>query len=103
MKRTTRENETADMARLSATAHGRVQGVFFRYFVRNAARELGLRGYVRNLASGDVVEVQAEGEKPQLDSLLEQLKVGPAGARVEKIEVEWSDCSGQFTDFSIRH
>jgi acylphosphatase len=34
----------ADMARLSATVYGRVQGVFFRYFVRNEARGLGLKG-----------------------------------------------------------
>jgi len=91
------------MARLSATVYGRVQGVFFRYFVRSEARGLGLKGYVRNLASGDVVEVQAEGEKPQLDRLLEQLKVGPPGAWVKRVEIDWSDCSGQFTNFSIRY
>jgi len=93
----------ADMARLSATVYGRVQGVFFRYFVRNEARGLGLKGYVRNLASGDAVEVQAEGEKPQLDRLLEQLKVGPPGAWVKRVEIDWSDYSGQFTNFSIRY
>jgi len=91
------------MARLSATVYGRVQGVYFRYFVRNTARELGLQGYVRNLGSGDVVEVQAEGEKLQLDRLLEQLKVGPPAARVKKMEIDWSDYSGQFTNFSIRY
>jgi len=93
----------ADMARLSATVYGRVQGVFFRYFVRNEARGLGLKGYVRNLASSDAVEVQAEGEKPQLDRLLEQLKVGPPGAWVKRVEIDWSDYSGQFTNFSIRY
>ena len=93
----------ADMARISATVYGRVQGVFFRYFVRNTARELGIKGYVRNLGSGDAVEVQAEGEKPQLDRLLEQLKVGPPGARVKMVEIDWSDYSEQFTDFGIRY
>ena len=93
----------ADVAHLSARVYGRVQGVFFRYFVRNEARELGLKGYVRNLASGDAVEVQAEGKKPQLDRLLEQLKAGPPGAWVKRVEVDWSDYSGQFTDFRIRY
>ena len=93
----------ADMARISATVYGRVQGVFFRYFVRNTARELGIKGYVRNLGSGDAVEVQAEGEKPQLDRLLEQLKIGPPGARVRRVEIDWSDYSEQFTDFGIRY
>ena len=91
------------MARLSATVYGRVQGVYFRYFVRNVARELTLKGYVRNLAGGDAVEVQAEGEKPQLDRLLEQLKLGPPGAWVRRVEIDWSYYSGQFDNFSIRY
>ncbi|HEU65365.1 MAG TPA: acylphosphatase [Chloroflexi bacterium] len=91
------------MAHLSATVYGRVQGVYFRYFVRNVARKLGLTGYVRNLASGNAVEVRAEGEKTQLDRLLEQLKVGPPGAWVKRVEIDWSDYSGQFTDFKIRY
>ena len=91
------------MARLSATVYGRVQGVYFRYFVRNVARELTLKGYVRNLAGGDAVEVQAEGEKPQLDRLLEQLKLGPPGAWVRRVEIDWSDYSEQFENFNIRY
>lgn len=93
----------ANMAHLSATVYGRVQGVFFRSFVQNVARGLGLRGYVRNLARGDAVEVQAEGEKEQLDKLLEQLKVGPPEARVERMETRWLDYSGKFDDFTIRY
>lgn len=93
----------ADVVRLSATVYGRVQGVYFRYFVRTVARQLGLKGYVRNLASGNGVEVQAEGEKPQLDKLLEQLKTGPPRAWVKRVEIDWSGYSGQFTDFSIRY
>jgi len=96
-------DKIADAAYLSATVYGRVQGVYFRYFVRNIARKLGLKGYVRNLASGDAVEVQAEGDKLQLNKLLEQLKVGPPGAWVKGVEIDWSDYSGQFTDFSVRY
>jgi acylphosphatase len=103
MTEITENNKIADVAHLSTTIYGRVQGVLFRYFVRNEATELGLKGYVRNLASGDAVEVQAEGERRQLNELLGQLKVGPPGARVERVEVEWTDYSGQFSDFSIRY
>jgi len=103
MKSVTRGNEMVDMARLSATVYGRVQGVYFRYFIRNIARKLSLKGYVRNLVSGNAVEVQAEGEKLQLDELLEQLKTGPQGASVKRVEVDWSDYSGQFDNFSIRY
>jgi acylphosphatase len=93
----------ADVLRLSATVYGRVQGVYFRYFVRTLARQLGLRGYVRNLASGNAVEVQAEGDKFQLDRLLEQLKMGPPRAWVKRVDIDWSDYSGRFTDFRIRY
>ncbi len=93
----------ADVARLSATVYGRVQGVYFRYFVRNVARNLGLEGYVRNLASGDAVEIKAEGQKPQLDRLLDQLKTGPPGASVRRVEIDWSGYTGQFDSFSIRY
>lgn len=93
----------ADMARLCVTVYGRVQGVYFRYFVRSVARELGLTGYVRNLASGDAVEVEAEGEKRLLEKLLEQVKTGPPGAVVRRVHIDWMDYTGQFDDFKIRH
>jgi acylphosphatase len=91
----------ADMVRVAVKVYGRVQGVYFRYFVMNTARGLSLKGYVRNLSRGDAVEVQAEGEKSQLDILLEQLKTGPPGAQVKRLEIDWLDYSEQFTDFQI--
>ena len=93
----------AQMASLSATIHGRVQGVFFRYFVYDVATELGLKGYVSNLPSGDAVDVEAEGDKTQLDKLVDQLKIGPPGAWVSRVEMNWSGYSGKFRDFRIRH
>ncbi len=92
-----------EMAHLSAKVYGRVQGVFFRSFAQGVARNLELKGYVRNLAIRDTVEVQAEGDKQQLDKLVEQLKIGPLGARVKRVETIWSDYSGKFTNFSIRY
>ena len=93
----------AQAVRLSAKVYGRVQGVFFRFFVQRVARNLGLKGWVRNLPSGDAVEVQAEGDKQQLEKLVEQLKTGPPGAWVKEIEIDWLDYSGQFTDFRITY
>lgn len=49
-----------------AIVHGRVQGVYFRAFVKDHAKELGLKGYVRNLSGGRAIEVWAEGEKTKL-------------------------------------
>jgi len=91
-----------DSASLQATVYGRVQGVFFRDFVKRRARELGLAGYVRNLPDS-VVEVQAEGEKRQLEKLTGYLKEGPPAARVDEVVTKWSEYTGNYSGFSIRY
>jgi len=93
----------ADLASVQATVYGRVQGVFFRSFVSRQATQLGLTGYVRNLPDGRAVEVHAEGERKQLAELLSYLKIGPPGAKVEKVETNWSDYSGSYSHFGIRY
>lgn len=64
---------------------GTVQGVGFRFFVQNKARELGLSGRVRNLDDGRV-EVYAIGSKTQLSELAAALHMGPRMAEVRHIE-----------------
>lgn len=66
---------------------GRVQGVGFRFFVSDAARPLGVTGYARNMESRQHVEVVASGEEVQLAKLLDLVRVGPSGARVDNVEV----------------
>ena len=66
---------------------GEVQGVGYRYFARQAASSLGVRGWVRNLPDGSV-EVQAAGTSQALAALKGELRRGPRGARVEEIEEE---------------
>ena len=63
---------------------GRVQGVGFRWFVRDEARRLGLSGWVMNLPGGDV-EVRAGGESSSLQRLRRALEVGPTGAEVQSV------------------
>lgn len=63
---------------------GRVQGVGFRWFVREEARRLGLSGWVTNLSSGDV-EVAAGGTAASLERLRRAVAVGPAGATVQEV------------------
>jgi acylphosphatase len=93
----------ADLASVQATVYGRVQGVFFRSFVSRQATQLGLTGYVRNLPDGEAVEVHAEGERKQLAELLSYLKIGPPGAKVNKVETDWSEYAGSYSHFSIRY
>ncbi|OGN99869.1 MAG: hypothetical protein A2Y58_02055 [Chloroflexi bacterium RBG_13_51_52] len=89
------------MASLQATVRGRVQGVFFRASVEERAIQLKLTGYVRN-QSGGVVEVKAEGEKTNLEKLVEYIKVGPPAARVKDVVTTWGEYSGNFSSFRIR-
>lgn len=67
---------------------GKVQGVFFRQSTCQAARELGLTGYVRNLDDGSVEAVFC-GEKHALGAILDFCRSGPPRARVDNLEVNW--------------
>ncbi len=91
-----------DLVSVQAVVCGYVQGVFFRAFVVEWANELGLTGYVRNLRGG-TVEVLVEGERRQLEKLIGYLKVGPPGARVEKVATNWSEYTGGYSGFRIRY
>ncbi|MBM4463007.1 MAG: acylphosphatase [Chloroflexi bacterium] len=93
----------SSLASLHALVRGLVQGVYFRAFVRQHATALGLTGYVRNLPHTGAVEVKAEGERSRLEELLKHLRRGPVDARVERVEVEWGEYSGDFLGFIIRH
>ena len=93
--------KTADLASLQALVNGRVQGVFFRAFVLEHASKLCITGYVRNVSNGSV-EVQAEGERKQLEKLAVYLKTGPPAAAVERLVTNWSVYTGNYTSFSMR-
>ena len=79
---------------------GRVQGVGFRYFVLRAARELGVTGWVRNLADGSV-EVHGQGDAATLDTLESRLREGPRVADVRSVDVRDAPPE-RCTDFRIR-
>ena len=92
-----------DLASVQATVYGRVQGVYFRAFTARCATELGITGYVRNVPGGRAVEVQAEGERDKLERLVDRLKDGPPGAKVERLETNWAKYTGSYPDFSVRY
>jgi len=80
---------------------GRVQGVAFRYFTRETARSLGLRGFVRNLPDGRV-EVLAQGDSQALERLARFLEQGPPLAVVGPVETRWTDEPEACPDFTVR-
>lgn len=72
---------------------GKVQGVGFRNFGKEKADELGIRGTIENLDSGEV-EIIAQGKKDELIEFVRLCKTGPATAEVtslQKTEIEDSD------------
>jgi acylphosphatase len=88
--------------RLHAIVHGRVQGVSFRYYTVQRARELGVTGYARNLWD-ESVEVMAEGPRAVVDELLAFLRVGPRSAFVTGVDVQWLAPTDEFQCFEVRH
>ena len=69
---------------------GRVQGVSFRYYTQQKARELGIRGYVKNMPDGSV-HIEATGEKDKMYQFVDFCRQGPSMARVDNLETENTD------------
>jgi acylphosphatase len=88
--------------RLHAHVYGCVQGVNFRYYTQKEAYALGLTGWVANRFDGSV-EVVAEGEKATLQRLLTFLHRGPPSARVDRVQAEWTEATGEFQRFRVRY
>lgn len=74
------------MVRRHILVSGGVQGVGFRYFVRQTALRLALTGWVRNLDDGDV-ELEAQGTPENLRLFIAQVRTGPRFARVRGVRI----------------
>ncbi len=83
------------------TATGRVQGVFFRAWTRDRARELGLAGWVRNRPDGGV-EVHVEGEARAVHERVTLMHGGPRAAEVAELLVRDAEPCG-FERFEVRY
>lgn len=82
-------------------ARGRVQGVGFRWFVRDAADALGLEGWVRNLPDGRTVETVAQGPPERLDELAAAIRRGPPGSHVAECTESPEECAPGRSGFQI--
>lgn len=89
------------MKRCHVLVSGKVQGVFFRDFVRKNALELGLTGWVRNTQDNSL-EVLAEGDEDRMKELVKRLWKGPPASKVNKVSVDWELIpEKEFSSFSI--
>jgi acylphosphatase len=83
------------------TITGRVQGVFFRSWLREQAAALGVTGWVRNCPDGRV-DSHVEGEETAVEQMIDRMRRGPPAARVEDVRL-WNVEVCDFDDFEVRH
>jgi acylphosphatase len=74
------------MKRVRLRIHGRVQGVWYRGWSAERARELGLDGWVRNRADG-TVEMSLSGPEAAIDAMRDDCRRGPRAAQVSRIDM----------------
>jgi len=90
------------MVEISCAVLGKVQGVRYRTYVQDAATELGLVGYVKNLNTGEV-EVVAQGTPDVLKEFVEYLNEGSSLSEVQSVSVDWRSVSATYDEFSVLH
>jgi acylphosphatase len=89
------------IVRAHVVISGRVQGVYFRSYVREHAVSIGIHGWVRNLLDG-TVEAVFEGETESVHRMIEWCQKGPPAACVEHVETNWSTPIHESTTFELR-
>lgn len=77
---------------------GDVIGVGFRFHTRIKARNLDLKGFVKNLDSGEV-EAVFEGEEGKVKEMIEWCKKGPSFSRIDDVKVDFENYTGEFENF----
>lgn len=95
-------SDLSDQACLRAVIRGRVQGVGFRWWVYQIARDLRLVGRVANKPDGTVL-LMAEGARSRLEDLADRLDQGPRHAAVLGVELQWSTARRRWKRFAIDH
>ena len=87
---------------LKAKVSGKVQGVWFRKYTLESARNNGVVGMVKNLVDGTVL-VNASGKDENLRKFKELLENGSPNSRVDKIDYSWEDSSIEYSTFEIEY
>lgn len=81
--------------------HGRVQGVGFRFWARDLAASMRLRGTVRNMPGGRTVEAVVQGQPDLVERFETALQRGPSGAVVESVESAGEPVDPRLPEFTI--
>lgn len=89
------------MRKVKILVSGRVQGVYFRLFTQNKAKQLGVKGSAKNLADGRV-EIIAEADSTVIEKFIRWCHKGPITARVDHVEVAELPHDEALSGFEIR-
>lgn len=95
-----RGNTVMERQRLQVWYSGHVQGVGFRYTVKNLALGFEVTGTIRNLRDGRV-ELLAEGTKDELKSFQQAIRDSGLGPLITHEEVTWTQPRNEFRGFAI--
>ncbi len=94
------EPSQANPLRAHVFVSGRVQGVSFRWYTQRQAQKLKLTGWVRNVRDGRV-EAIFEGPEKAVRTAVAWCHTGQSPARVDKVEVNYEEPTGDFNRFRI--
>ena len=83
------------------TVTGLVQGVNFRYDAAKQADKLGLKGYAKNLETGNQVEIVIQDDEEGVSDFIKWCKSGTVYSRIENVEVLWEKPKKEYKDFEI--
>ncbi|MFZ0491580.1 MAG: ribonuclease III [Acidimicrobiia bacterium] len=88
-----------DTIAIRAIVRGRVQGVGFRYFALDKARNVA--GWVRNRPSGEV-ELHVQGAPADVNALLDSIRTGPRSAVVAQVDQQVIPIDPDLQGFTVR-
>lgn len=88
--------------RAEILVNGLVQGVGFRFFVFSQCERLGLKGFTKNLYTGEVLTI-VEGSRYLIEELYKILKVGSMHSQVKNHSITWGDIKNEFTRFEVKY
>jgi acylphosphatase len=80
---------------------GKVQGVGYRNYTKRKAKQFNINGWVSNLSDG-AVEIDAEGQKEELESFVTALKKGPIRSRVMEVRVDMIPTIKSYSSFTVK-
>jgi acylphosphatase len=93
---------TKEKTRAHVFIRGKVQGVYFRQNTKQVATRHRVTGWVCNLSDGSV-EAVFEGDKMDVNEVIEWCHIGPSNSRVDDVDVRFEKYSGEFESFAINN